>query len=69
MKAQHHLLKRNLQIQLTDGSVYKIKSFAKMPLLKLNIDPKSHTLWKSNMENIANKNYVVNFMKKFFSKN
>lgn len=68
MKPKYHLIKNKLYVQLTDGSVFKLNTSSKLSMLKLNLDPKSHSLWKNVTENAVNKNYTSNFMKKFFSK-
>jgi hypothetical protein len=69
MKSKYHLIKNKVYVQLTDGSVFKLNIFSKIIRLKLNLDPKSHILWKNIVENSANKNYRNSFMKKFFFKN
>lgn len=69
MKPKYHLIKKQIYIQLTDGSVFKSNIFLKSPMLKLNLDPKSHFLWKKATDVVAIKNYKTVFMNKFFHKN
>jgi len=68
MKAQYHLKKNNVYIQLTDGSIYTKRMVSKISRLKLTIDPKSAALWKHLKKDTQGKNYANNFMNKFFAK-
>lgn len=70
MKSRYHLNKTKVWIQLTDGSIFKLNMFSKNTKIKLNTDPKSHILWKENINIILDYNYRTTFLKKFnFSKN
>ncbi|YP_001874770.1 hypothetical protein HAM_018 (mitochondrion) [Hemiselmis andersenii] len=68
MKAKYHLIKKKVYVQFTDGSVYQSNIFLKSPMLKLNLDPKSHSLWKKVTDTVTIKNYKTIFMNKFFYK-
>jgi hypothetical protein len=68
MKSKYHLIKNKVYVQLTDGSVFKINTFSKNVVLKLNFDTKSNILWKAPLQSIINKNYKHFFIKKFFQK-
>lgn len=65
MKPQYHLLKQKVRVQLTDGSVFFLNMFSGVSILKLNLDPKSHHLWKERTNVGINKSFVALFMKKF----
>ena len=68
MKAKYHLIKKKVYVQATDGSVFQLNMFFKNPMLKLNLDPKSHSLWKKVTDVVTVKNYKTVFMNKFFHK-
>jgi ribosomal protein L31 len=65
MKSKFHFIKKKVYVQSTDGSIIKLNIFSKISVLKLNIDIKSHLLWKVYRENISTENFVKNFMKKY----
>ena len=65
MKSKYHLKKDKSWIQLTDGSILKLNVFSKSTRLKLNVDTKSHSLWKEVNMIILNKDYKKLFLKKF----
>jgi hypothetical protein len=65
MKNQYHLLKNKKRIQMTDGSIFFLELFSENELFKLNIDPKSHVLWKERAFLEINKDSINSFMKKF----
>lgn len=65
MKSKYHLNKNKVWIQSTDGSISKLNLFLKEPKIKLNIDPKSHALWKETTNVTLNQNYKTVFLKKF----
>lgn len=68
MKAQYHLKKNNVYVQLTDGSIYIKRMISKITKLKLSLDPKSASLWKHLKKDTQGKNYANNFMNKFFAR-
>lgn len=68
MKNKYHLTKNKVFVQLTDGSIFKIKLFSKISILKLNSDPKSHILWKNVATEPVNINFTNSFIKKFLYK-
>lgn len=65
MKSKYHLKKDKILVQLTDGSILRLDVFSKSTKLKLNVDLKSHALWKENTTIILNKDYKKIFLKKF----
>lgn len=68
MKAQYHLKKNKVYVQLTDGSIYRKEIISKVMRLKLSLDPKSALLWKHLKKDTQGKNYANHFMNKFFSR-
>lgn len=66
MKCQVHLKRRKTYVQFTDGSISKLQIFSKESILKCNIDPKSHPLWKSFTNKAIDRNYKKTFVKKFY---
>lgn len=65
MKQKYHIKKRQIFVQLTDGSVIKLSVFSKLLVLKLSIDIKSNVLWKLSLFSTNNKNYKNLFLKRF----
>nr|YP_009476614.1 ribosomal protein L31 [Chroomonas placoidea]AVM81107.1 ribosomal protein L31 [Chroomonas placoidea] len=65
MKSKFHFKKNKIWAQLTDGSIVNLNVFSKSTKLKLNVDIKSHCLWKENNTFIVNKDYKEIFLKKF----
>lgn len=65
MKSKFHLIKQQIHLQLTDGSIIKCRSFSKVALVKLNVDLKSHLLWKEFQQTTLTENFVTSFMKKY----
>lgn len=65
MKTKYHLKKNKSWVQLTDGSIFRLNVFSKSIKLKLNVDTKSHSLWKETNTIILSKDYKKLFLKKF----
>lgn len=69
MKSKYHLNTSKVLVQSTDGSVFILNLFSKNAKIKLNIDPKSSSFWKEDVNILLNQNYKTSFLKKFlFSK-
>ena len=50
---------------MTDGSQFETRSTWKEEVLKLEIDPKSHSAWTGGKQKILDKGRVSKFNKKF----
>ena len=68
MKSKYHLKKSFVLIQSTDGSIFKLYLCLKNKKIQLNVDPKSHFLWKQKIIIDTNykKDYKTIFLKKFY---
>ena len=65
MKTKYHLKKNKMWVQLTDGSAFKLNVFSKSKKFKLNVDLKSHSLWRPHNIIGLNKDHKKLFLKKF----
>ncbi len=67
MKKNIHPTYHSINVEMTDGSLFKTKSTwgAEGETLKLEIDPKSHSAWTGGKQKLLDKGRVSKFNKKF----
>ena len=67
MKKKIHPKYHKIKVEMTDGSQFETKSTwgAEGEILKLDIDPISHSAWKGGKQKILDKGRVSKFNKKF----
>ncbi|MDC3161111.1 50S ribosomal protein L31 [Candidatus Pelagibacter sp.] len=67
MKKNLHPNYHNITVEMTDGSRFETKSTwgSKDDVLKLEIDPKSHSAWTGGKQRLLDKGRVSKFNKKF----
>jgi len=67
MKKKIHPDYHIIKVEMTDGSQFETKSTwgSKGDILKLEIDPKSHSAWTGGKQAIMDKGRVSKFNKKF----
>jgi|TARA_A100001011_G_scaffold365971_1_gene418135 large subunit ribosomal protein L31 len=67
MKKNIHPAYHSINVEMTDGSLFKTKSTwgAEGETLKLEIDPKSHSAWTGGKQKLLDKGRVSKFNKKF----
>ena len=67
MKKKIHPNYHNIKVEMTDGSQFETKSTwgKEGDVLKLEIDPKSHSAWIGGKQKIMDKGRVSKYYKKF----
>ena len=67
MKKKVHPDYHTIKVQMTDGTQFETRSTwgKEGDLLKLEIDPKSHSAWTGGKQKILDKGRVNKFFKKF----
>ena len=67
MKKNIHPNYHNINVEMTDGSIFKTRSTwgSENDTLKLEIDPKSHAAWTGGKQKILDKGRISKFNKKF----
>ena len=67
MKKDIHPNYHIIKVEMTDGTQFETKSTwgAEGDLLKLEIDPKSHSAWTGGTQKILDKGRVSKYNKKF----
>ena len=67
MKEKIHPDYHKIKVEMTDGSHFETMSTwgKEGEMLKLDIDPKSHSAWTGGKQKIQNKGRVSKFYKKF----
>ena len=67
MKKKIHPNYHNIKVEMTDGTQFETKSTwgAEGDLLKLEIDPKSHSAWTGGKQKLMDKGRISKFNKKF----
>tara|TARA_B100001027_G_C16220627_1_gene309643 strand:- start:667 stop:951 length:285 start_codon:yes stop_codon:yes gene_type:complete len=67
MKKNLHPNYHKIKVEMTDGSQFETKSTwgSEGEILKLEIDPKSHSAWTGGKQKILDKGRVSKFNKKF----
>ena len=66
MKKKIHPDYHKIKVVMTDGSSFETKStWGKREILKLDIDPKSHSAWTGGSQKILDKGRVSKYNKKF----
>jgi large subunit ribosomal protein L31 len=67
MKKKIHPDYHNIKVVMTDGSEFQTKSTLgkENEILKLDIDPKSHSAWTGGTQKILDKGRVSKYIKKF----
>ena len=67
MKKNIHPKYHKIKVEMTDGSQFETRSTwgSKDDVLKLEIDPKSHSAWTGGKQAILDKGRVSKFNKKF----
>ena len=67
MKRKIHPDYHKIKVEMTDGSQFETKSTwgKEGDILKLDIDPKSHSAWIGGKQKILDKGRVSKFNKKF----
>ena len=67
MKKDIHPNYHTIKVEMTDGTQFETKSTwgAEGDLLKLEIDPKSHSAWTGGKQKLMDKGRISKFNKKF----
>ena len=67
MKKKIHPDYHTIKVEMTDGSQFETRSVwgSKGDILKLEIDPKSHSAWTGGKQKILDKGRISKFFKKF----
>ena len=67
MKKKIHPNYHNIKVEMTDGTQFETKSTwgAEGDILKLEIDPKSHSAWTGGKQKLMDKGRISKFNKKF----
>ena len=67
MKKKIHPNYHSIKVEMTDGTQFETKSTwgAEGDLLKLEIDPKSHSAWIGGKQKLMDKGRISKFNKKF----
>ena len=67
MKKKIHPNYHTIKVEMTDGSQFETRSTwgAEGDLLKLEIDPKSHSAWTGGKQKLMDKGRISKFNKKF----
>ena len=67
MKKNIHPNYHTIKVEMTDGTQFETKSTwgSEGDILKLGIDPKSHSAWTGGKQKILDKGRVSKFNKKF----
>ena len=67
MKKKIHPNYHTIKVEMTDGSQFETKSTwgSEGEVLKLEIDPKSHSAWTGGKQKLLDKGRVSRFNKKF----
>ena len=67
MKKNIHPNYHTIKVEMTDGSQFETKSTwgKENELLKLEIDPKSHSAWTGGKQKLMDKGRISKFNKKF----
>jgi large subunit ribosomal protein L31 len=67
MKKDIHPNYHTIKVEMTDGSQFETKSTwgAEGDILRLEIDPKSHSAWTGGTQKILDKGRVSKYNKKF----
>jgi len=67
MKKKIHPNYHSIKVEMTDGTQFETKSTwgKEGDLLKLEIDPKSHSAWTGGTQKILDKGRVSKYNKKF----
>ena len=67
MKKKIHPNYHTIKVEMTDGSQFETRSTwgKEGEILKLEIDPKSHSAWTGGKQKILDKGRVSKFYKKF----
>ena len=67
MKKNIHPNYHTIKVEMTDGTQFETKSTwgAEGDLLRLEIDPKSHSAWTGGTQKILDKGRVSKYNKKF----
>ena len=67
MKEKIHPEYHTIKVEMTDGSQFETKSTLgkEGDLMKLEIDPKSHSAWTGGKQKVLDKGRVSKFNKKF----
>ena len=67
MKKTIHPNYHDIKVEMTDGSQFETRSTwgSKGDILKLEIDPKSHSAWTGGSQKILDKGRVSKYNKKF----
>ena len=67
MKKNLHPDYHTIKVEMTDGSQFETRSTwgSEGEILKLEIDPKSHSAWTGGAQKVLDKGRVSKFYKKF----
>ena len=67
MKKKIHPNYHSIKVEMTDGTQFETKSTwgKEGDLLKLEIDPKSHSAWTGGKQKLMDKEELVNLIKNF----
>ena len=67
MKKKIHPNYHNIKVEMTDGTQFETRSTwgAEGDLLKLEIDPKSHSAWTGGKQKLMDKGRISKFNEKF----
>ena len=67
MKKNIHPKYHNIKVEMTDGSQFETRSTwgSENEVLKLEIDPKSHSAWTGGKQKILDKGRMINLTKSF----
>ena len=67
MKKNIHPKYHQIKVEMTDGSIFETRSTwgKDGDILKLEIDPKSHSAWTGGTQKVLDKGRVNKFFKKF----
>ena len=67
MKKDVHPKYHEINVEMTDGSIFETRSTwgSENETLKLEIDPKSHAAWTGGKQKILDKGRISKFNKKF----
>ena len=67
MKKNIHPKYHTIKVEMTDGTQFETKSTwgSENDILKLEIDPKSHSAWTGGKQKILDKGRISKFNKKF----
>jgi len=71
MKKNVHPALNAVTVILTDGSTYQALLLAERPLLKIETDPRSHSLWNIglNANHLKLKGQLAKFNKRYIKRN